>query len=91
MGLAVLLPIFLPWLDRCRVKSIRYRGWTYKIALATFAISFLVLGFLGLQPATGGYVTAARVFTILYLAFFILMPFYTKNEKTKPVPTRVTK
>jgi ubiquinol-cytochrome c reductase cytochrome b subunit len=89
MGLAVLLPIFLPWLDRCRVKSIRYRGWTYKLALATFAVSFLVLGFLGLQPATGGYVTAARVFTILYLAFFILMPFYTRNEQTRPVPTRV--
>ena len=91
MGLAVLLPIFMPWLDRCRVKSIRYRGWTYKLALAIFAVSFLVLGFLGLQPATGGYVTAARVFTVLYLAFFILMPFYTKNEITKPVPTRVTK
>jgi len=91
MGLAVLLPIFLPWLDRCGVKSIRYRGWTYKLALTAFAVSFLVLGFLGLQPATGGYVTAARVFTIVYLAFFILMPFYTKNEKTKPVPTRVTK
>jgi len=91
MALAVLLPIFLPWLDRCKVKSIRYRGWTYRLALAVFAVSFLVLGFLGLQPATGGYVTAAKVFTILYLAFFILMPFYTKNEITKPVPTRVTK
>ncbi len=89
MGLAVVLPIFLPWLDRCRVKSIRYRGWTYKLALTAFATSFLVLGYLGLQPATGGYVTAARVFTILYLAFFILMPFYTRNERTKPVPTRV--
>ncbi|HSG66528.1 MAG TPA: cytochrome bc complex cytochrome b subunit, partial [Gammaproteobacteria bacterium] len=90
MALAVLLPIFLPWLDRCKVKSIRYRGWTYKLALATFAFSFIVLGYLGLQPATGGYVTAARVFTILYLAFFVLMPFYTRNEKTKPVPTRVS-
>jgi ubiquinol-cytochrome c reductase cytochrome b subunit len=89
MGLAVVLPIFLPWLDRCRVKSIRYRGWTYKLALAAFATSFLVLGYLGLQPATGGYVTAARIFTILYLAFFILMPFYTRNERTKSVPTRV--
>jgi ubiquinol-cytochrome c reductase cytochrome b subunit len=90
MALAVLLPIFLPWLDRCKVKSVRYRGWTYKLALATFAVSFLVLGYLGLQPATGGYVTAARIFTILYLAFFVLMPFYTRDEKTKPVPIRVT-
>jgi ubiquinol-cytochrome c reductase cytochrome b subunit len=91
MALAVLLPIFLPWLDRCRVKSIRYRGWTYKVALFVFAASFLVLGYLGLQPAVGGYTIAARVFTILYFAFFVLMPFYTLNEKTRPVPTRVTK
>jgi ubiquinol-cytochrome c reductase cytochrome b subunit len=90
MGLAVLLPIFLPWLDRCRVKSIRYRGWIYRFALAAFVVSFLVLGYLGLQPATGGYVTAARVFTIVYLAFFILMPWYTSIEQAKPVPTRVT-
>ena len=90
MGLAVLLPVFLPWLDRCKVKSIRYRGWTHKLALSTFAVSFLVLGYLGLMPATGGYVLAARVFTVLYLAFFLLMPFYTSIEKTKPVPTRVT-
>ena len=48
------------------------------------------LGFLGLQPATGAYVTLARIFTVLYFAFFVLMPFYTRIEKTKPVPTRVT-
>ena len=91
MGLAVLLPIFLPWLDRCKVRSIRYRGWSFRIALWTFAVTFLVLGYLGLQPATGGYVTAARIFTILYMAFFLLMPIYTSPafEKTKPVPTRV--
>jgi len=91
MGLAVMLPIFLPWLDRCKVRSIRYRGWSYRIALWTFAVTFLVLGYLGLMPATGAYVTAARIFTILYMAFFILMPIYTSPafEKTKPVPTRV--
>jgi ubiquinol-cytochrome c reductase cytochrome b subunit len=90
MGLAVALPVFLPWLDRCRVKSIRYRGWIYKLALFAFAATFLILGFLGLQPATGGYVTAARVFTVLYFAYFVLMPWYTTIEKPKPVPTRVT-
>jgi ubiquinol-cytochrome c reductase cytochrome b subunit len=91
MGSAVLLFFFLPWLDRCRVKSIRYRGWVYKVALGTFAVTFLALGYLGLQPATGVYVTLARLFTVLYFAFFVLMPFYTRIEKTKPVPMRVTK
>jgi ubiquinol-cytochrome c reductase cytochrome b subunit len=90
MGSAVLLPFFLPWLDRCRVKSIRYRGWIYKVALMTFAVSFLALGYLGLQTPTAGVVFFCRLFTILYFAFFVLMPFYSRIEKTKPVPTRVT-
>ena len=54
-----------------------------------FAISFVALGYLGLQPATGIYVFLARFFTITYFAFFLLMPFYTKLEKTKIVPERV--
>ena len=87
--LAVLLFVFLPWLDKCEVKSIRYRGWQYKFALTMFAISFVALGYLGLQPATGIYVFLARFFTITYFAFFLLMPFYTKHEKTKTVPERV--
>jgi len=91
MGLAVMLPVFLPWLDRCKVKSIRYRGWTFKVALATFAISFLFLGYLGLVPVSDTYTLLARVFTATYFAFFLLMPFYTSREKTKPVPERVTK
>jgi ubiquinol-cytochrome c reductase cytochrome b subunit len=71
------------------VKSIRYRGWQYKFALTMFAISVVALGYLGLQPATGIYVFLARFFTITYFAFFLLMPFYTKYEKTKTVPERV--
>lgn len=87
--LAVALPIFLPWLDRCRVKSIRYRGWMYKTALSVFVVTFISLGWLGLQSATPTYVMLARVFSVLYFAFFLLMPFYTAMDKTKPVPDRV--
>jgi ubiquinol-cytochrome c reductase cytochrome b subunit len=90
MGAAVLFPFFLPWLDRCRVKSIRYRSWIYKASLGVFAITFLALGYLGLQPATGVYTMLSRIFTVLYFSFFVLMPFYSRVEKTKPVPTRVT-
>jgi ubiquinol-cytochrome c reductase cytochrome b subunit len=90
MWSAVLLPFFLPWLDRCRVKSIRYRGASYKLALAIFAISFVALGYLGLQPATGSVPALSLFFTILYFAFFLLMPFYTSRERTKTVPSRVT-
>jgi ubiquinol-cytochrome c reductase cytochrome b subunit len=90
MVAAILLLFFLPWLDRCKVKSIRYRGWQFKLALGTFAISFIALGFLGLQPATPEYVLAARFFAVLYFAFFIFMPLYTSRERTLPVPERVT-
>ena len=88
-AVSVLLPLFLPWLDRCRVRSIRYRGWMYKTALTIFVISFIMLGWLGVQPAEGVYVLMARIFAVLYFAFFLLMPFYTAADKTKPVPDRV--
>jgi ubiquinol-cytochrome c reductase cytochrome b subunit len=90
MGLAILIFFFLPWLDRCKVKSIRYRGWVYKAFLTAFAVSFLALMYLGLQPAQGVYVTLARIFTVIYFAFFLLMPIYTRYERTKAVPDRVT-
>lgn len=90
MGAAVLAFAFLPWLDRCKVKSIRYRSWMYKCWLMAFALSFLVLGYLGLKPATPEYTVAARVFSAIYFLFFITLPIYSRNEKTKPVPERVT-
>ncbi|WP_331611622.1 cytochrome b [Povalibacter sp.] len=90
MGIAVVSFFFLPWLDRAKVKSIRYRGWLFKAFLFAFAISFVALGFLGLQPATTLYTNLARIFTVVYFAFFILMPWYSKIDRTKPVPERVS-
>jgi len=89
MGAAVVLPLFLPWLDKARVRSIRYRGWMYKSALAVFAISFVMLGWLGLMPSEGIYVLLARIGTAVYFLYFLLMPWYTRIDKTKPVPERV--
>jgi ubiquinol-cytochrome c reductase cytochrome b subunit len=88
---AIVVLFFLPWLDRSPVKSIRYRGGIYKKALAVFTVSFLVLGYLGTQPATPNATIVARIFTTLYFSFFLLMPIYTRWEKTKPVPERLTK
>jgi ubiquinol-cytochrome c reductase cytochrome b subunit len=90
MAASLVFFLLLPWLDRSPVKSIRYRGPMWKIALAVFAISFIGLGYLGLQKPEGVYVVAARVFTALYFAFFILMPLYTRGESTRRVPERVT-
>ena len=80
----------LPWLDRSPVKSIRYRSPIYKWILGTFVVSFIILGWLGVQPVTPLYALLARIFTTLYFAFFILMPWFSTLGKTKEVPERVT-
>ena len=90
MGLGVVILFFIPWLDRAKVKSIRYRGWIYKTALTMFVISFIGLGYLGTQPATVLFTNIARVLSVIYFGFFILMPWYTSIDKTKPEPERVT-
>ena len=97
MAGAVLIFFFLPWLDHSRVKSIRYKGPYYKIALALFVISFIVLGWLGTQPTdflgsigkTDFAVILARLFTVVYFAFFLLMPWYSRIDETKPEPERL--
>ena len=100
MGAGVLVFFAMPWIDRGRVKSIRYRGPYYKVALATFVVSFVVLGWLGVQPTDflgkfpGSSVematVLARIFTVSYFAFFVLMPWYTAIDRELPEPERVT-
>lgn len=90
MGLSVFMFFLLPWLDRSPVKSIRYRGYYYRIALIAFVISFVCLGWLGMQPATPMYSWLSRLFTVIYFLFFLLMPFYTSIDRDKAVPERVT-
>jgi len=90
MGAAVAILFVVPWLDRSPVKSIRYRGMLYKSALGIFVVSFLVLGYLGTQAPTPMGTFLARVFSAAYFLFFLLMPIYTKLDKVKPVPERVT-
>jgi len=90
MFAALLILIALPWLDRSKVKSIRYRSWPYKVALGIFVVSFIILGWLGMQAVTPLYSLMAQIFTGLYFAFFILMPWFTSIGKTKPVPERTT-
>jgi ubiquinol-cytochrome c reductase cytochrome b subunit len=87
---AIIVMFFLPWLDRSPVKSIRYKGVIFKSAIGIFAVSFVVLGWLGLKPSTPTYTLMAQIFTALYFAFFLLMPWYSKIDKTKPEPERVT-
>jgi len=96
MGLAIVLFFFLPWLDRSKVKSIRYRGWMYKFMLGLFAVTFVVLGYLGTKNP--GHIDLiwfknvvwAQIGMVIYFAFFLLMPIYTRLDRTKPEPDRLT-
>ena len=91
MGAAVVLIAFLPWLDKSPVKSIRYRGPKFKFMLILFITSFIGLGILGALPSTDLRTIVAQVLSFVYFAFFLGMPFYTKNDVgSTPVPTRVT-
>ena len=90
MGASVVIFAFLPWLDRSPVKSMRYKGWMCKLALFLFVVAFIVLGYLGMQVPTTMLTRVAQVGTVIYFSFFLLMPWYTKIDKTKPEPDRVT-
>ncbi|ABM62872.1 cytochrome b [Halorhodospira halophila] len=84
--------LFLPWIDRSPVKSIRYRGLGFKVALAAFTVSFLVLTWAGMEEPTGLPILLSQISTVIYFGFFVFLWAYTYFgfEKTKPVPERVT-
>jgi ubiquinol-cytochrome c reductase cytochrome b subunit len=90
MGVSVLVFFFMPWLDRSPVKSIRYKGPITKSAIALFVVAFFVLGYLGTQPVTTGRTVAAQLGTAVYFLFFFLMPWYSRMDKSRPEPHRVT-
>ena len=87
---AIVLPSVVPWLDRSPVKSIRYKGMASRIYLALFVFSFFILGYLGMKHPTAERTLVAQICTAIYFGYFLLMPWYTKVESSKPVPERVT-
>ena len=89
MAGAIFLPAVLPWLDRSKVKSIRYKGLASKVFLAVFVVAFFILGYLGVQHPTPLKTFIAQICTAIYFSYFLLMPWYTAAEKTKKVPDRV--
>lgn len=96
MGAGVVIIAFLPWLDRSPVKSIRYRGPIFKTLLAIFVVAFAILGFLGTKPPSYAFfgvipgAPVAQVFSLYYFLFFLTMPWWSKMDKCKPEPDRVT-
>ena len=79
---------FLPWLDTSKVRSASFRP-VYKVLFWAFVLVCIGLGYLGAKPAEGGYVTASRLLTFFYFAFFLILPLLGWFEKTKPVPASI--
>ncbi|MCH7376193.1 cytochrome bc complex cytochrome b subunit [Aeromonas sp. MR19] len=90
MGLSIVVLFLLPWLDRCKVRSVRYRSTLHKLNIAQFVVCFVILGILGVLPSTPTLTLIAQICTLGYFGFFVLLFFYSKNESTKPLPERVT-
>lgn len=90
MGLSIGVLFVLPWLDRCKVRSVRYRSMLHKLNIAQFVVCFIILGILGVLPSTPTLTLLAQICTLGYFGFFVLLFFYSKNEHTKPLPERVT-
>ena len=89
MGAAVIILFFLPWLDNCAVKSMRYRPDWHKLVYAVFVVDFVVLAYLGTQPPSPIGERVSQVGTLFYFGFFLLMPWWSALGETKPVPLRV--
>ncbi len=90
MAASLIILFFLPWLDRAKVKSIRYKHWSFKLWLAVFVVTFVILGYLGMKGPTPMRTLVAQICTVYYFAFFFLMPWWSTWGETKPVPERVT-
>ena len=89
MAAAVAIIFIVPWLDRSNVASIRYKGILSKIAIVMFVVSFITLGYLGTVTVTETGKIMSIICTLMYFAFFLLMPIYTSIEKTYEVPKRL--
>ncbi|EOD56966.1 cytochrome b [Aeromonas molluscorum] len=90
MGLSIVVLFLLPWLDRCKVRSVRYRSMLHKLNIAQFVVCFVILGVLGVLPSTPTLTLVAQICSLGYFGFFVLLYFYSKNENTKPLPERIT-
>src|SRR5260370_16124716 len=86
---AILVLLFLPWLDTAKTRSSRYRPLA-KQFFWIFVVVGVLLGYLGAQPPEGIYVIAGRILTFCYFAYFlIVLPLLSRIEKPRPVPNSI--
>ncbi|NRA29758.1 MAG: cytochrome b, partial [Parvularculaceae bacterium] len=86
---SILIWLVIPWLDRSKVRSMRYRPQA-KWYFWAMVVAFVILGWLGQAPAEGGYVIAAKICTAYYFAYFLLvLPILSVRETPLPLPKSI--
>ena len=90
MSSAIMLLFLMPWLDKSPVRSMRYKGAASKVSLYLFVLSFGALGILGMLDVSVFRIQITRIAMVFYFAYFFLMPWITRCESHRVVPTRIT-
>ncbi|PWC74251.1 cytochrome b/b6 [Azospirillum sp. TSH64] len=87
---SIALLAFLPWLDRSKVRSCKFRP-VYRQFFWILAIDALILGYAGAMPAEGSWLVIARIGTFYYFFhFLVLLPVLGKLERTRPLPNSIS-
>ncbi|MBT3559246.1 MAG: cytochrome b [Rhodospirillales bacterium] len=90
MFASILLLLLLPWLDRSKVRSNRFRPinlWFFWI----FFIDCIFLGYIGGKPAEGSFIIMGQIATTYYFAHIvILIPLISILERPKPIPESIS-
>ncbi|PWC48396.1 cytochrome bc complex cytochrome b subunit [Azospirillum melinis] len=87
---SIALLAFLPWLDRSKVRSCKFRP-VYRQFFWILAIDALILGYAGAMPAEGSWLLIARIGTFYYFFhFLVLLPVLGKLERTRPLPNSIS-
>ena len=87
---ALIILLFMPWLDKSPVRAMRYKGYYSKCSLIAWVCCVLILGYLGTVEITAAKLYVARICTVIYFAYFLLMPVYTRRELHRQVPDRIS-
>src|SRR6201996_4820454 len=86
---AIIVLVFLPWLDAAKTRSCKYRPLA-KQFFWMFVIVCILLGYLGSQPPEGIYVIAGRILTVCYFAYFlIVLPLLSVIETPRATPNSI--